>query len=81
MFLMTATMDRAMANMNLEEEDLPCDMPDFLEFSSAEINVISLIGRVLNSDGVRMSSLILDLPRKWQKIERVRGIALSKERI
>lgn len=77
---MTTAMDRAMANMNLEEVDNPADMPNLPEFSSAKDNVNSLIGRVLNPDGVNMASLILDMPRKWQKYDKVKGIALSNEK-
>lgn len=77
---MTAAMDKAMANMNVEKDEVTAIIPNLPEFSSTVDNINSLIGRVLNLYGVKMSSLILDLPRKWQKNERVRDIALSKER-
>lgn len=78
---MSAAMDKAMLAMSLgEEEDEPFIMPDLPEFYSCEKNAISVIGRALNPDCQKMSSLIMDMPRKWQKLGRVRGVALSKER-
>lgn len=79
---MSSFMDKAMKAMRLNDDidDVPFDFPDLPEYSSCEKNELSLIGRVLNPDRQKMSSLILDLPRKWQKIDRVRGVALSKER-
>lgn len=38
------------------------------------------MGRLLNPDCQKMASLILDLPRKWQLYDRVRGVALTKEK-
>ncbi|EFH52087.1 predicted protein [Arabidopsis lyrata subsp. lyrata] len=77
---MSSAMDKAMMAMSLEEEDIPFDMPDLPEFSSCERNVLSLVGRTLNPDCQTMKHLIRDMPRKWQKIGRVRGIALSPEK-
>lgn len=77
---MSSAMDKAMMAMSLEEDDLPFDMPDLPEFSSCERNVLSLVGRTLNPDCQTMKHLIRDMPRKWQKIGRVRGIALSPEK-
>lgn len=48
--------------------------------SSTERNSRSLIGRILNPDCQKMSALIYNMPRKWQKEGKVRGVALSKER-
>lgn len=45
---MSSVIDKAMMNMRLEEEDLPFDLPDLLQFSSCEKNGISLMGRLLN---------------------------------
>ncbi|CAN7120513.1 unnamed protein product, partial [Brassica rapa subsp. narinosa] len=43
-------------------------MMDLLpQFKSFERISKSLIGRILNPDCQEMSSLILDMPRKWQK--------------
>lgn len=73
-------MDRALMEMSLEEVDEPFNMPDLPEFSSCERNELSLVGRVLNPACQSMKNLIRNMPRKWQKIGRVRGIALSEER-
>ncbi|XP_024004102.1 uncharacterized protein LOC112081569 [Eutrema salsugineum] len=73
-------MDKALMAMSLEEEDEPFDMMDLPEYSSCERNVFSIIGRLLNPECQKMASLILDMPRKWQKYDRARGVALSVER-
>lgn len=77
---MSHEMDKAMMALSLEEEDEPFVMPDLPQFRSCERNARSLIGRILNPDCQKMASLIHDMPRKWQKQGRVRGVALSKER-
>lgn len=41
---------------------------------------MSLMGRILNPYHQKVSDIILDLPRKWQIYDRVRSIALSKEK-
>ncbi|XP_018479503.1 uncharacterized protein At4g02000-like [Raphanus sativus] len=63
--------------MSLEEEDVPVDLPDLPQFSAVESNKLSIIGRTLNPEKQRMKDLILDMPRKWQVYDRVRGVALS----
>lgn len=77
---MSSAIDRALMAMSLEEDDEPFDMPDLPEFCSSEKNVMSIMGRILNPDCQKIENLILDMPRKWQIYDRVRGIALSKER-
>lgn len=73
-------MDKALMAMSLEDDDLPFEMPDLPQFSSCENNVLSLIGRLLNPQSQSMSSLVFNMPRKWQKVGRVCGVALSNER-
>lgn len=77
---MSAAMDKALMAMSLEDEDVPFFLPDLPEFSSCERNELSLIGRILNPDCQSVSDVVFDMPRKWQKYDRVRGIALSKEK-
>lgn len=77
---MSSAMDKALMAMSLEEDDEPFELPDLPEYSSNEINKLSLIGRILNPKFQKISSLILDMPRKWQKQGKVRGVALSRER-
>lgn len=66
--------------MKIHEVDEPFDLPDDPEYSSMEENRLSLIGRVLNPDRQNISDLVLDMPRKWQLYDKVRGVALSSER-
>lgn len=78
---MSLAMDKALMALSLEEEEeAPFVMPELPGFSSAEENKLSLIGRLLNPQCQKMSSLIMKMPRVWQKEGRVRGIALSQER-
>lgn len=77
---MSLAMDKALMALTLDEEDVPFEMPDLPEFSSAEENKLSLMGRLLNPNRQKMPNLIMNMPRKWQKEGRVRGIALSQER-
>ncbi|XP_013646182.2 uncharacterized protein LOC106350893 [Brassica napus] len=77
---MSSSLDRALLAMTLDEDDEPFDLPDLPQYSSCQNNSISLIGRFLNPDCQKMSNLIREMPRKWQKFDRVRGVALSSER-
>lgn len=70
-------LNKVFETMSLEEEDVPVNLPDLPQFSAVESNKLSIIGRTLNPDCQRMKDLILDMPRKWQVYERVRGVALS----
>lgn len=76
---MSAAMDRALMALSLDEEDLPFDMPDLPQYSCCEKNSLSVVGRLLNPDHQSMSGLIMNMPRKWQKSDRIRGVALSNE--
>ena len=77
---MSAAMDRALMALSLEEEDKPFDMPDLPGFCSNEKNKLSLVGRMLNPECQKMSTLIWRMPRKWSKEGKCRGVALSQER-
>ncbi|XP_033144745.1 uncharacterized protein LOC103857245 [Brassica rapa] len=79
---MSSAMDKALMAMSLEDDDddVPFVMPNLTEYSSCERNKRSLIGRLLNPDVQKMAIFIFEMPRKWQKQGRVRGIALSQER-
>lgn len=78
--MMSIAMDKAMLALSLEEEDKPFQMPNLPQFKSSERNSRSLIGRILNPDCQKVSTVILDMPRQWQKQGKVRGVALSRER-
>ncbi|KAL0700774.1 hypothetical protein Bca4012_056896 [Brassica carinata] len=78
---MSSHLDKALLHLSLEEEEEePFVLPDTPEYCSAGRNSLSLVGRLLNPSCQRMSDLILDMPRKWQLYDRVKGVALSKER-
>ncbi|XP_009137703.2 uncharacterized protein LOC103861744 [Brassica rapa] len=78
---MSSAVDKALMAMSLEDDDdVPFVMPNLPEYCSTERNRRSLIGRFLNPDCQKMSEFIFQMPRKWQKQGRVRGIALSQER-
>ncbi|XP_048625180.1 uncharacterized protein LOC106427221 [Brassica napus] len=77
---MEPSLDKAMLGMTLEEDEEPYTIPDRPEFYSTERNILSLVGRLLNPHCQGMKDLILDMPRKWQLYDRVRGVALSKDR-
>ncbi|XP_010515282.1 PREDICTED: uncharacterized protein LOC104791160 [Camelina sativa] len=77
---MSVVIDKALMAMSLDEDDEPFMMPNLPEFCASEKNELSLIGRILNPNSQKVSNVVLTMPRKWQKIGRVRGLALSKER-
>ncbi|KAG2333220.1 hypothetical protein Bca52824_004400 [Brassica carinata] len=77
---MSVAMDRALMALSLEEEDEPFEMPDLPGFCSNERNILSLVGRTLNPECQKMSTLIWRMPRKWVKEGKCRGVALSEER-
>lgn len=78
---MSSEMDKAMLTMSLnDDDDTPFTIPDLPQYYSTERNSNSLIGRLLNPEHQNMASPILDMPRKWQKHNRVRGITLTRER-
>ncbi|KAL0648163.1 hypothetical protein Bca4012_046454 [Brassica carinata] len=66
--------------LSLEEEDKPFDMPDLPGFCSNEKNKLSLVGRMLNPECQKMSTLIWRMPGKWSKEGKCRGVVLSQER-
>ncbi|XP_013617760.1 PREDICTED: uncharacterized protein LOC106324316 [Brassica oleracea var. oleracea] len=74
-------MDKAMLALSLtEDDDAPFNLPDLPQYYATERNANSLIGRLLNPEHQNMANLILEMPRKWQKNNRVRGITLTRER-
>ncbi|XP_019088516.1 PREDICTED: uncharacterized protein LOC104724870 [Camelina sativa] len=63
-----------------EEEDKPLVLSNLPQFYSSERNIRSLIGCFLNPDYQRMSNWILEMPMIWRLYDRVRGVALSRDR-
>ncbi|XP_048635134.1 uncharacterized protein LOC125608716 [Brassica napus] len=77
---MASQLNKALLNMSLEEEEEPFVLPDNPEYYSTGRNSLSLVGRILNPQCQSMSDVILDMPRKWKLYDRVKGVAISKER-
>ncbi|XP_024004858.1 uncharacterized protein LOC112082007 [Eutrema salsugineum] len=76
-----ASIDNAMMALSIEEEEeVPFVLPNLPKYCSSERNILSIMGRTLNPSCQNMADLILDMPRKWQVYDRVRGVALSSER-
>ena len=78
---MSSEMDRALLALSLKDDDDDLfTLPILPQYFATERNACSLIGRLLNPEFQRLPKLILDLPRRWQKAERVRGFAQTKEK-
>lgn len=77
---MSTSLDKFLTGLSLEEIDEPYDLPDLPELCSSEKNSLSVIGRILNPDYQKVSDIILNMPRMGQIYDRVRGIALTKEK-
>ncbi|XP_013594326.1 PREDICTED: uncharacterized protein LOC106302345 [Brassica oleracea var. oleracea] len=78
---MSSEMDRALLALSLKDDDDGLfTLPNLPQYFATERNACSLIGRLLNPEFQRLPKLILDLPRRWQKAERVRGFAQTKEK-
>lgn len=76
---MSHAMDIEMMALSLVEEDEPFLMKNLPSFSPMK-NAKSLIGGILNLDCQKRADLINDMPRKWQKKRKVRGVTFPKER-
>lgn len=72
-------LDKTLKELSIEE-DKPLVLRNNPKFSSCERNVHSLLGRLLNPDVQKMSSMIHDLPRLWRCYDRVHRYALSRDR-
>lgn len=76
---MDFALDKALREMSIEEEK-PVKLRSAPSLSAKERNGCSLIGRLLNPENQKMSSLIHDMPRLWRSYHRSRGFALSNEK-
>ncbi|CAA7052732.1 unnamed protein product [Microthlaspi erraticum] len=61
-------------------DDKPVDLPDSPSFRVFDENATSLLGRLLNPDCQPMNKMIEDMSRVWRVYDRVRGIALSRDK-
>ncbi|XP_048621269.1 uncharacterized protein LOC125591279 [Brassica napus] len=69
----------AIRSMSLEDDD-PIILPDEPKFHLFDENALSIIGRLLNPDAQNMARMIDFMPQAWRLYDRVRGIALSRDR-
>ncbi|RID66521.1 hypothetical protein BRARA_D01654 [Brassica rapa] len=65
--------------MKLDEEE-PLTLPDSPRFRVYDQNSLSILGCLLNPDCQSMARMIEYMPTAWRVYDRVRGIALSKDR-
>ncbi|XP_020871888.1 uncharacterized protein LOC110225900 [Arabidopsis lyrata subsp. lyrata] len=72
-------LDKAIQDMSISD-DKPLVLSNLPKYCSSERNSCSIMGRFLNPEAQRMSNWILDMPRIWRLYNRVRGVALSKDR-
>ncbi|XP_019093987.1 PREDICTED: uncharacterized protein LOC109129705 [Camelina sativa] len=72
-------LEKAFQEMSITD-DTPLVLSNQPKFCSSERNSCSIMGRFLNPENQRMSNWILDMPRIWRLYDRVRGIALSKDK-
>lgn len=79
-FVMSSTIDNVLMQLSLHDVDLPFELPDEPEFCSSVDSRKSLIGRILNPACQCVANLVLDMPRKWQLVGKVRGVVLSAEK-
>lgn len=70
--------NKVFESMSLEEEEVPFNLPNLPQYSAVERNKLSIVGRILNPECQKVRDVILDMPRKWQVYDRVKGFALSK---
>ncbi|KAL1200358.1 hypothetical protein V5N11_017607 [Cardamine amara subsp. amara] len=76
---MSFELDRALQKMSIEE-DKPIKLRTIPRACARERNVCNIMGRLLNPDNQKMSSLIHDMPRLWKINNKCRGFALSQDR-
>lgn len=74
-------LDKCLQAMLIEEkEKTPLVISNQPNLCSTYRILKSTMGRFLNPDNQRMSKWILDMPRIWRLYDKVRGIALSRDR-
>ncbi|XP_048599851.1 uncharacterized protein LOC125579971 [Brassica napus] len=76
---MADMLHKAIQSMSLEEE-APLVLPDSPRFRVFDENACSLLGRLLNPECQSMARMIEYMPTAWRVYDRVRGIALSRDR-
>ncbi|XP_018448825.1 uncharacterized protein LOC108820375 [Raphanus sativus] len=77
--VMADNLHNAINSLSLHDEE-PVDLPDNPMFHVYEENAMSLLGRLLNPACQLMDKMIETMPRVWRVYNRVRGIALSRDK-
>lgn len=80
MAAMADFLHKAIRAMSIEEDEEPLTLPDEPRFRVFDENETSLLGRLLNPDCQSMARMIEYMPTVWRVYDRVRGIALSRDR-
>lgn len=62
------------------EDDKPVKLKNLSKAGARERKECRIIGRLLDPDNQKMSSLIHDMPHLWSTYQRCRGYVLSNER-
>lgn len=76
---MDENLNAAIKAMSLEEDE-PITLPYDPRFKVFDENSISLLGRLLNPDCQLMARMIEDMSHVWRVYDKVRGIALSRDK-
>ncbi|XP_013617300.1 PREDICTED: uncharacterized protein LOC106323776 [Brassica oleracea var. oleracea] len=79
LLLMDANLAEVLQSMSLGE-DKSIIIPDDDDFCAMERGGRSILGRLLNPECQNMGRMLKTMPKIWKVYERVRGIALTKER-
>ncbi|KAL0741865.1 hypothetical protein Bca4012_083378 [Brassica carinata] len=76
---MADKLHNAIRSMSLEDDE-PLILPDDPKFHVFDENALSILGRLLNPEAQNMARMIEYMPQAWRLYDRVRGIALSRDR-
>ena len=79
LLVMDINLVEVMQGMSIEE-DKPIIIPEDDTYCAMERGRSSLLGRLLNPEAQNMSRMLRTMPKIWKVYERVRGIALSRDR-
>ena len=79
LLVMDINLVEVMQRMSIEEHK-PIIIPEDDTYCAMERGRSSLLGRLLNPEAQNMSRMLRTMPKIWKVYERVRGIALSRDR-
>lgn len=76
---MADKLHKAIRSMSLEDDE-PMVLPDDPKYHVFDENALSILGRLLNPEAQNMARMIDYMPQAWRLYDRVRGIALIRDR-